>query len=472
MRTDSEIEMNEPLAAGGGHVVWGFALAAGAGSVAYNVLLGNFMVLFVHRIGFSPLLIGLVCLLVRLATLFQIWAGRYVDRHGCKKPLISAFAWGPILLVPFIFAPQFGRWLGEWATVTSVLLGLTTYVLVTYIAQAAWFPLLRHNLPPHRSMELVGRITQLAMLFGVIATAGFALMLTERPSVWRYQAIFIATALIAMARALWVRKVNDVPPLVDGAPEPVYKDLRGILSDLPFRRLLIFVAISYAAAGMVVPFRPLYVVALGFSERFAAILTVALIGASYAIVCRAWGILADRYGSRGIYVLAGVIVTVAHGIAVLPRRAGLLDAAILALGLMAVAVGWAGLDAANVRRLFVTVPRRNQALYMVVYVIVADISMAIGSFVGGVCVKAVQVLSGKAEDTGWFALALEYRVLFLVGAALTVIAVGYSRRMLDLKEISAPRLLSQIRLRTQRWLMNGGPAVFLRFRQDEEDRDR
>jgi hypothetical protein len=150
-----------------------------------------------------------------------------------------------------------------------------------------------------------------------------------------------------------------------------------------------------------------------------------------------------------------LVMTAAHG----HTR---LDAACLVTGLFLVPFFWAGVDAANMRRLYSIIPERNQSIFLVLYAIAVSSAVSLGSFAGGALVKLMMPLTESAAGTGPFAIAQHNRELFAIAAVGFIIAIGYSRRMLKLEEISTTRLLLILRLRTQRNLMNGLPGAFLR----------
>jgi len=429
--------------------------------LVYFALYGSVLWLFVDRLGFSSALVGALSLAVQLPIVVQLWAARHADRYGCKRMMITFLLWGPLTLLPFLFAPELSRWLGPWATTGGIFFGLVVYSLMTSIAFAAWMPLVRRNVPKRRATELVGRMNQIGMAIAVVATFGFGFFLGENPPLWRFKAIFLCGVAMAFLRIVWLSKVNDLEPANREHSTSLWSDLRTVWANRPFWRLVLFVVLTNMTLGILVPFRPIYVKALGFSERFAAISTMPCILAAYGATAYVWGLLADRYGSRGVYVLAGSGAILGQLIMILPQGNGVLNGVALILGLMMFPAAWAGIDAGNTRRLFTVVPQENQSLFMSIMMITVCMAIAFGGFLGGLSLDVMRSLLPEASAENGFARALEYRLLFLVSSALTVVAVGYSRRMRDLKEVSTQRMLLHMRLRTQRWLLRGrGAALF------------
>ena len=446
----------------------GLSAAATCGTVAYHLLIGNFLALFANQMGFSPALIGLLYLSVQAPAIFQVLVARYVDRHGGKRPALMGFLCSPVALLFLIFSPQVTAWGGHWAGVASVFLGVVAYTVSNLTVGASWMPLLRVNLPEGRLAELIGGINRVAMLIGLGATLGASFWLGEGPKLWHFQALFIVGAILAGARGILFRHVRDVTPQPDAPSEPIWQGLGALWDDVRFRRLITFTVLGFVAGGLVGPFRPLYMKALGFSDRFAAIVTVSLVLGVYGVMSPVWGALTDRYGSRGAYVIGGIGCMAGHLVLCLATGHTRVDAALLVLSLFLGAAFWGGFDFGNIKRLFSLVPRERQSLYMTVYMITSSFSVAFGSFLGGLIVKLVRWASPDLPGAIGFERLLDYRVLFLTAAAGMVVAIGYSRRMMALEEITTGRLLVYLRLRMQRTLMTGFPGIIRKRVPSEE----
>jgi len=447
-----------------------FTASAAAGATMVQMSQGNFVPLFLGRMGFSPLLIGLLSASVRLTAVCQIWSARYMDRRGCKKLMLRAWTIGPLLLIPVIVAPQLGAWSAEGVAVACVFFGLTAFAVSNFTGLAGWRPLLRQNLPLSRSAGLIGKIILDSMLLTVVATFAFSIFLGREPAVWRFQVLYVVAAALGVVRVLSVRRVRDVETPGEEEALSLGKDLGKIWRDLPFRRLVIFVAITWMSIGMIIPFRPLYFETLGFSPRFTAIITVSVNLAAFGLGMRVWGRLADRYGSRSLFVLGGIGVTLGPLLMILPRRNSVLDGAFLVLAMIVGPASWGGYEAGCIRRAFTIVPKRNQSLYMVTYGITGFVCMALGSCLGGILIEAARQFLPEVPGAGRFAIGLDIRLVFVAAMALNVVAIGYSRRMRHLKEMSTPRMLLRLRLRTLRWFLSGriGSYRRLRRKRDEE----
>lgn len=449
----------------------GLATAAACGTVAFHAMLSNFLSLFAHQMQLTPAMIGLLFLTVQAPAVLQVLIARHVDHHGGKRLAMMAFLWSPLTVLPLILSPQIGFKFGHGAAVFAIFAGVIAYALWNASVSAAWMPLMRANLPGGQMTEMVGAMNRAAMLSSLFATLAFSFFLGESPELWRFQVIFIVGAVVAGARGLYFRHVRDVEVHPNAPREPLWDGLRALWANEPYRRLIIFTALAYTAGGLVGPFRPLFITAMGFSERFAAILTLPLVVGVFGLMSPVWGALADRYGSRGVYVIGGVGVMLGHLVLVLPTGHTWGDGALMALSLLLGAAFWGGFDSGNVRRLFTVVPKQRQSLYMAVYMLVSGGCIALGSFFGGQIIRFVRIIYREPAGATGFDHCMDQRILYLVAAACTVLAIGYSRRMLDLPEMSASRLLLYMRIRTQRMLTSGLPGDLWRWMMPDEEKD-
>jgi len=367
-----------------------------------------------------------------------------------------------LLLIPFLLAPQLGAWLGEWALTAGIFLGLTAFALSNNWALAGWMPLLRHNIPEGRRAELVGRVNQISSRASFVILLLLILSVMQKETaVWRFQLIFVVGAALVSLRAVFSRSLEDVnnESATDG--QQFWHDISGIWKDVPFRRLLTYTSLCFFAMGLVVPFRPLYLKSLGFSDRFVMLATVPLIPITYSITIRGWGRLADRFGSRGVYGLGGAGTILGLFIFLSAQGGTVWGAAAVILGLAIFVMSWGGIDSGNTFRLFTIVPQKNQSLYMAFNTIAIICTMALGSFTSGAAIKILRLLLPQQTDIP----GLDFRIVFMLAAALMALATLYSRRMRELHEISTPGLILHLRLRTQRRMSLGISAAFTRFRK-------
>lgn len=426
----------------------GLAGATACGITTYAFLSGSILSMYLDRLGFTPFLIGLLAFLLRTPALLQIMAARYYDRHGCRTMLIRLFILAPILLLPFVAAPQLGQWFGRWAMVAGIFAGLIAYAASDQWAAAGWLPLLRHNLPECRRVESIGTMNQMGMLCSIVVICLCAALLEEHTPIPRFQliilvgAVFVALKIPFMALA----PIEDIAHVGGPHRNSLRRDLLQVWGNTGFRRVAIYVSLAYFAVGIHFPFIALYIKKLGFSDRFTLLATVPLGLAATALFERTWGRLADRFGSRAVYVLSGIGASIGFLLLAVPPGNSFASAVFVALIIIIPSLFWPGMRAASMLRMFKVVPRENQSLHMCFYHIGMIFFLALGSLVGGSLIKlATAVLPDNPGIT-----LIEYRILLIASAVLILIGTWYTRTMRDLKEMSSPHLLRHLRRRTKR----------------------
>jgi Major Facilitator Superfamily len=442
-------------------VIIGFTGALCSGILAWHMLMGNFLSLFVRSLDFSPILIGMLFQVIQIPAFLQIFAASYFDRHGCKKALCWVFFLSPILLLPHILAPQLGEWLGRWALIVGVFTGLSAFSLVNKWAGVGWLPLMRRNLPEGRRAGIMGHINAYAMFTAVAVLLAFSTIITDETPIPRYQLIFSLVALGAMSRALFLLRMKDVEPDPTARGGDLRRNLAEAWSNIPFRRLIIFMAIIFFGVGITIPFRPLYLKAMGFGDRAAFLCTVPVGLLAYGLATRSWGRLVDRRGSRAAYGIAGTGTACFFLLMLIPGGEPTILQGILFCLFMGASIAiWGGVDSANIYRLFNIVPRKNQSLYMSIYALAMVGALSLGNLASGLIVELSRVFSKiEGDATVW-----ECKLLYLVGAGVLLLATLYSRSMRELHEMSSPRLLMHLRLRTARRLAHGWGSTYVRFR--------
>jgi predicted MFS family arabinose efflux permease len=179
------------------------------------------------REGYSPLAVGFLLALFALTPVFlALPAGRYVDRHGLKRPLawcVSASTLGAGLAVAF---PWFGV-LCLSALLTGGATGVASIALQRHVGRAAQGPT---ALKAAFSWLSIG--PALSNFVGPLSAG----LLIDHAG---FRAAFLLMALLPVVAWFWVRRTVELPPVPveAGAPprktwdllrEPVMRRLMGV----------------------------------------------------------------------------------------------------------------------------------------------------------------------------------------------------------------------------------------------------
>ena len=179
------------------------------------------------REGYSPLAVGFLLALFALTQVFlALPAGRYVDRHGLKRPLgwsVLAASTGASLAVAF---PVFGV-LCLSALFTGGATGVASIALQRHVGRAAQ--------GPTELKEVFSWLSIGPAVSNFIGPLSAGLLIDHSG----FRAAFLLMALLPVATWFWVRKTVELPPVlaVPGAKsqktwdlmrEPLMRRLMGV----------------------------------------------------------------------------------------------------------------------------------------------------------------------------------------------------------------------------------------------------
>ncbi|BEU96929.1 MFS transporter [Acidovorax sp. DW039] len=186
------------------------------------------------REGYSAAAVGVLLALFALTQVFlALPAGRYADRHGLKRPVGIAVAMACGGAGASLVFPVFGVMCLS-ALLTGGAAGLAIIALQRHVGRAA-----------HDTTQLRQVFSWLAIGPAVSNFIGpfFAGLMIDHAgstegSTEGYRAAFALLALMPLATWFWVRKTEELPPVIaaeGGAPQRSWD----LLNDAPFRRLII-----------------------------------------------------------------------------------------------------------------------------------------------------------------------------------------------------------------------------------------
>ena len=111
---------------------------------------------------------------------------------------------------------------------------------------------------------------------------------------------------------------------------------------------------------------------------------------------------------------------------------------------------------------FAIVPEEGQTLFMVSHILVRNLAHAAGAFLAGLLLTWIPGAMTRPFESLGLGRAANYRVLFLLAAALYLGVAAMTRILRDLKEVSARGMLADVRVRARRRLVSlltGGPRA-------------
>ena len=273
---------------------------------------GAFLVGFALALGADNLTIGLLAAIPQISQLLQIPAVYLVERVRRRKLITVIFGlgnrtiWTLLALIPLLARGQAGLVL----LLTGILLASS---LGAFIG-VAWNSWIRDFVPQPVMGRYFGARLRVSVAFGMVVGLLGGFFVTYWRQAFPDSAIVAYTFVFGMAGlfaylSLW---------FLSRVPEPRY-DLPaqrvGLLTflgrplrDAAFRDLLIFLFLWSFGTNLALPFFTVYMLRrLGFS--FASVIVFTTISQlSYMLFVNAWGRLDDRFGSRAVLYISGVLL--------------------------------------------------------------------------------------------------------------------------------------------------------------------
>lgn len=312
-------------------------------------------------------LIGLAYLIMQWSMFARVFAAPRVDiswrKHFLQRwLLISSIASISLLFAPFcgwFGAPRLGVWL--------FLSGLAVYFVTMQTGVTAWFPLLAYIVPSPVRGRYFGNMRRAWQItsFGIVFVSGA--MLGRDPGMPKFLIVLLPAVVLQFGRVVAFTRLPDPPPARSTDETFSWRDLLVPLRDPPFVAFVGFTIcmamVQFAAIPFVVPFLRTELhfpaaIALYGSGCFGLGSVLSLVG---------WGRMADRGGTRLVFLLSGCVAiaaltTIACTPVYEPER---LVAVAPAIGGMVLAgVAAAGIGIAYTVRLMRMAPERHASPYL------------------------------------------------------------------------------------------------------------
>jgi MFS family permease len=260
------------------------------------------------REGYSPAAVGVLLALFALTQVFlALPAGRYVDRHGLRKPMIFSMAAAVTGAGAAVVFPVFPV-LCLAALLTGGATGSAGIALQRHVGRAAHGPLQLRQVFSWLAIgpafsNFIGPFSAGILIDYVGAGPG---------SLSGFRAAFLMMAILPLASWWLLRRVQELPPIiaVPGSTPPKAWDL---LRDPKFRRLMLvnlFLASCWDVHTFVVP-------VLGFERGISASMIGTILGAfaiSAAAVRMLLPLIANRVREWAVLCAAMLVTALVFGL--------------------------------------------------------------------------------------------------------------------------------------------------------------
>ena len=240
------------------------------------------------REGYSPAAVGVLLALFALTQVFlALPAGRYVDRHGLRKPMMFSMIAATMGAGAAVFFPIFPV-LCLAALLTGGSTGAAVIALQRHVGRAAHGPL---QLRQVFSWLAIG--PAISNFIGPFS-AGILIdhVGTDPDSLSGYRAAFLMMAILPLASWWLLRRVQELPPII-AVPGSAPTKTWDLLHDPKFRQLMLvnwFLSSCWDVHTFVVP-------VLGFERGIPASVIGTILGA-FAIAAAAVRMLLPLIANR------------------------------------------------------------------------------------------------------------------------------------------------------------------------------
>jgi len=310
---------------------------------------------------------------------------------------------------------------GDWRL--NVLLGVVTVSsLLTMVATPAWLSWMAAVVPGRFRGRFFSRRNAAIAIVTLVATVVGSLILDWSRGAGAERLGFAAVIVMAVVGAAFAyRAMARIPDRRRHERiEHASLDLQGLLAplkDKAFRRLLIVFALWNAGVGLSAAFFAPHML-LNLNMSF---LQIGLYSSATALVAvasnRYWGVLIDRFGSRGVLNLCAI------GIGLIPivwlyPRAG--DLWILIPESLYSGTLWSGFNLAAFTMPLDRSPQKDRTVYLSVFAAVTGVAFFLSSLASGYVAESLTTWSAELGGR----IFLNYHVLFVGSAVLRLLTAG------------------------------------------------
>jgi MFS family permease len=396
------------------------------GAVWLFITTGAAMTQFAKLVGMSPFGFGVLAALPFIGALAQLPTSVFIERLGNRRRvfLVTCFLhrllWVVVALVPWVIPSRHMAAAVVWVIGLSSVLG--------HMATPSWVSWMADLIPGRLRGKYFSRRSQLGQLVGLCVTMPVGLLLDHANVLGldvllkTISVLYAVAGVFGMIDILTFLRVPDARSRAQPRLK-VWELIREPLGDPSFRRFLAYSATLTFGIGFIPQFVWLYLLDEVKLTNFQA--SVMLQAAPLVVTMTMfpiWGRLIDRVGRKPVLVTSGLMIV--HGAAVwifVTREHWWLGY----LASMIATAAWPGIEVANFNFLLgmsgSASGRRQGSAYVAVNSLVVALAGIVSGFAAGGVAEALRDWRGTLW--GW---PLTYHgVLFLISAALRLLALGW-----------------------------------------------
>jgi len=401
-----------------------------------QIFAGHIMTLICWSLGGKEGFIGLLKMLVFCASIVQLAIVPLAQRSRKRNLLIVMLLLALLFSMPTLAVKLVRDHFGPTIALGVLALCVTGRAISLNLSVPSWMGLLREMTPEEKRGRLLGRMRSSWQSTAMAVLILTGLYLGKAPPWSKLQLVLCLGVLAQLCRALVLLAVNNPPIRLHRSGPSYVTMLLAPLRNTRYLPYLLYCGSYGLALGMAESFKVVYMLRLGFGERFALV-GASLVSFGAMSMLMFWGRLADKYGNRSVFGLnlAAMIVSTMLWVLVGPSTLGLV---------MAMVLFWAGgafnsgNGIAQTRYMFSELKPELEAGYIAVTSAMVSLGVGLGAVLGGQFLRVSE---------GWHLLANptdNYKLLFACTAALFFIPLHFHGRFKEPAETSSRHVFTTI----------------------------
>jgi HEAT repeat protein/predicted MFS family arabinose efflux permease len=367
-----------------------FSLFAVLNVVAFTLLSGNVITLYLLRLGAGNFLIGLASSFMYTAYLTMLLGREMAPRWGMTRLMGWFWVLRYLCMVPMLFAPLAAAVGARGPAYGLVLASVFGFNAARGIAMTGYNPILGEIATERDRGAFLARNQTIQHAVTVALGVAMALVLGWRSSLWVYDAFIV----LGSAAGLWGARLVFGFPEPPRGPGPGAKLWRGFAEALrqrTFRRFILLYFFTSLALYMTVPFLVVFVKEV-YALPDSQVVYLTVVGSLGAVLMAlASGYLIDRLGAKPLYFLFTSILTLTLlGIMLSPPLAPGVGVWLFAAALFLFNnMGQFGILNASQTYFLAAIRREDRLNLGVIYYMTLGVAGGIGSLAGGALLDAV-----------------------------------------------------------------------------------
>jgi MFS family permease len=209
-------------------------------SISWQMCLAGPLILFARELGASALALGILAGLTPLASIVQMPFAQRAERIGYKRLTVSGWTSRSFILAVLVVLPFAATVIDPQIVVFITLLTMIAFTVLRGIGIAAWLPWISALVPRSIRGLYLSRDRLFVNGANLIALAVSGAILAAGHVLTAYAVVFGLGVAAAFTSLFFLRRMPDAKPITSPAHNTQQRRWRDLLSDLPYRRLVVF----------------------------------------------------------------------------------------------------------------------------------------------------------------------------------------------------------------------------------------